>query len=76
MEQIFGQREEGEKALLKYLMAYDKDVLLPLEFHDDRLKTNNDVAIRLSTSIPIIKLVFITVREIIRICLLLGIAYY
>lgn len=41
------------------LMTHDQDVLLPLQFENDRLESNNNVAVRLSTSVAVVELVVV-----------------
>lgn len=51
------------------LMRDDDDVLTALEFHDDRLKADDNVAVRLATAITIVVLVFVARLEILGVAL-------
>ena len=42
-----------------HLMPDDEDVLLSLELHDDRLQTDDHIAVRLASSIPIVEFVLV-----------------
>lgn len=62
--------EVGIDAAENGLVSDDEDVLTPLELHDDGLKTDNNVAIRLSAAISVIVLVFIARSEILGVAVL------
>lgn len=53
-------------------MPDDEDILLSFQLHDDRFKTNDNIPVRLSTSISVVELVFVPVCKIIRVRLLRG----
>lgn len=48
-------------------MGDDDDILASLEFHDDRLKSDHDVSVAFSASVPIIVFVIIPGLEIFRV---------
>lgn len=48
-------------------MSDDDDVLASLQFHDDRLKPNDHVAVTLSTSVAVIVFIVITSLEVFRV---------
>lgn len=56
--------EVGVDTAQNSLMGDDQDVLAPLQFHDDRLETYHNVAIRLATQIAVVKFVFVALFEI------------
>ena len=47
------------------LVTDNQDVILSLEFHDDGLKPDDDITIRLAAAIPVVKLVLVSVGEVI-----------
>lgn len=51
-------------------MCDDQNVLAALQLHDDRLEPNHNVAIRLSTQIAVIVLVFVALGKVLGILLL------
>jgi hypothetical protein len=51
-------------------MPNDKDIFLAFELHDYWFQSYYYVAVRFATSITVIELVFVAIREIIRVCLL------
>lgn len=51
-------------------MSDDQDIFLAFKLHDDRFQPYYYVAIRFATSITVVELVFVAVREIIRVRLL------
>lgn len=52
------------------LVSDDEDVLATLKFHDDGLKTDDNVAIRLSATVAVVVLVFITCGKVLRVSIL------
>jgi hypothetical protein len=51
-------------------MPDNEDITLTLQLHNDRLKTNNDVPVRFTTSISVIELVLISTLVVFRVFLL------
>jgi hypothetical protein len=51
-------------------MTDNHHVLLTFEFHDYRLQPHHDITVRLSTTVSVVKLVFVPVRKVVWICLL------
>jgi hypothetical protein len=62
-------RREGDDSHT-CLVSNDKNILLTLELHDDRLKSYYDVAIRFPSPITIVKFIVIPVGKVIGVSLL------
>ncbi len=56
--------EVGVDATEDGLMSDDEDVLASLELHDDRLETDHNIAVRLTTTVAVVVFVLVTCNEV------------
>lgn len=49
------------------LVRYDQNVLATLELHDDGLQSDNDVAVTLAATVPVVVLVVVARLEVVRV---------
>lgn len=62
----------GVSTWVTHLVPDDKNVLLPLQLHDDRLQAHHNVAIRLAPAVSIVELVVVSCLVVLWIFLLFG----
>ena len=56
-------------------MAHDQDIILPLQFHDNRFQPDDDVSIRLAAPIPVVELIFVACCVVFRVAILMRPRY-
>jgi hypothetical protein len=56
----------GVDASQNSLMSNNEDIFTALQFHDDRLKTNNNITVWLSATVAVVVFILITCRKVLR----------